>query len=222
MDWSALLDQLSAAHMPALPTGLAMQFGRHLVWAGVLCGFGLNVSRRVGPLWRWTLLATLALWVLVPGPASPAYWLSLAFQTPSLVAAALCLWLGRAGGGRNRTAVGHWADAPTVYVLTGVVLGWILLLDVFALWPVSVYVLGFGWPALGLLALLACAPWLLRPDAWRWSAAAGLVLLLFVLTRLPSGNLWDALLDPWLWIALQLGLLRRLWVRFNAAAATRA
>ena len=28
------------------------------------------------------------------------------------------------------------------------------------------------------------------------------VLTLFALTRWPTGNLWDALIDPWLWIAL--------------------
>jgi hypothetical protein len=27
------------------------------------------------------------------------------------------------------------------------------------------------------------------------------VLLGFALLRLPSGNVWDAVLDPWLWLA---------------------
>ena len=35
------------------------------------------------------------------------------------------------------------------------------------------------------------------------AATAAVVLLLFVLTRWPSGNLWDALLDPLLWLGLQ-------------------
>jgi hypothetical protein len=35
-------------------------------------------------------------------------------------------------------------------------------------------------------------------------------LLLFAATRLPTGNLWDAVLDPWLWLALQGVLVRRL------------
>jgi hypothetical protein len=42
-------------------------------------------------------------------------------------------------------------------------------------------------------------------------------LLLFAATRLPTGNVWDAILDPWLWLLLQLVLLRRLLRRKNAA-----
>jgi hypothetical protein len=34
-------------------------------------------------------------------------------------------------------------------------------------------------------------------------------LLLFALTRLPTGNVWDALLDPITWVGLQLWLLFR-------------
>jgi hypothetical protein len=40
-----------------------------------------------------------------------------------------------------------------------------------------------------------------------------LVLIAYAGLRLPTGNLWDALLDPWLWVALQVrfiqGLLQR-------------
>jgi hypothetical protein len=34
-------------------------------------------------------------------------------------------------------------------------------------------------------------------------------LALFVLLRLPTGNVWDALLDPWLWLLLQADWLQR-------------
>ena len=52
--------------------------------------------------------------------------------------------------------------------------------------------------------------------AWRFGAyLVALHLALFALTRLPSGNLWDALLDPLLWLTLQFGwlfsALRRRW-----------
>jgi hypothetical protein len=33
-------------------------------------------------------------------------------------------------------------------------------------------------------------------------------VLLFVLLRLPTGNVWDAVLDPWLWLGLHWVLLR--------------
>ena len=56
---------------------------------------------------------------------------------------------------------------------------------------------------------------------WRCPAAshdcevAPLALLMFAATRLPSGNLWDALLDPWLWSALHIALLRALYQRWR-------
>jgi hypothetical protein len=94
------------------------------------------------------------------------------------------------------------------------VLGGVLLLDTFVVWPIAVYAWGFG-PALllGLLAL-SLLPWVLGctkagaagPQAW----IAPVALLLFAATRLPTGNVWDALLDPWLWLVLLLVLIRRL------------
>jgi hypothetical protein len=42
------------------------------------------------------------------------------------------------------------------------------------------------------------------------------VLAVFVLLRLPTGNLWDALLDPWLWVALHVLALRRVFGWFKA------
>jgi hypothetical protein len=46
--------------------------------------------------------------------------------------------------------------------------------------------------------------------------------VLYVLLHLPNGNLWNALLDPWLWIALQLAGLRQLVRRLSGRAPTRA
>jgi hypothetical protein len=49
-------------------------------------------------------------------------------------------------------------------------------------------------------------------------------LILFVATRWPTGNVWDALLDPWLWVAFHLVLLisgLRAW-RHRASPAIRA
>ena len=61
----------------------------------------------------------------------------------------------------------------------------------------------------------ALLPWLLggHEDSATvplWIAPGA--LLLFAATRLPSGNVWDALMDPLLWLLLQgvlLGHLRR-------------
>ncbi len=62
---------------------------------------------------------------------------------------------------------------------------------------------------LGLLALVGLVPALL----WRQRAMPALwiaVLLLYILLRLPTGNAWDAVLDPVLWVWLQMDALRRL------------
>jgi len=89
-----------------------------------------------------------------------------------------------------------------------VLLGWALLLDTFALWPLSLYAWGFAPLTLGVLVLLGCLPWLLRGNA-TLSGLLVAALLLHVLLRLPSGNVWDAVLDPWLWLLLQVDWLRR-------------
>jgi hypothetical protein len=44
-----------------------------------------------------------------------------------------------------------------------------------------------------------------------WGGAVA--LMVFVLWRLPTGNVWDAVLDPWLWVALHFYLGRRVWLR---------
>jgi hypothetical protein len=98
-----------------------------------------------------------------------------------------------------------------ILAFAGVVLGWVLLLDTLAWLPLSVYAWGFGSAALAAILLFSALPWVFvgmanaSPGAIGWFVLLlpFFVLALFVLTRLPSGNLWDALIDPWLWLALQ-------------------
>jgi hypothetical protein len=103
------------------------------------------------------------------------------------------------------------------------------LLDTFALLPMSLYSLGFSPATLGVLALLASLPWIFfgpHHPTRVVSILLGTVLLLHVLLRVPTGNVWDALLDPWLWIALQIGWLffgvRRVNALLRQSKATRA
>ena len=211
MDAPSFFLALISTQSPLLPLPWVERFYLHLAW-GLVLAWGaswLLKERRLvfsAKLKPWLPLL-LILWCLWPGPASPAYWLGLAFRAPSLLLMLLCAWALLA---HYRPA--RWAPAPMqamrhrAWVL--VVLGWALLLDTLAFWPVSLYSLGFAPLTLGVLALLGLLPWLLR-DAGRLSVLLVVVLALHVLLRLPSGNVWDALLDPWLWIALQAEGLRR-------------
>lgn len=161
----------------------------------------------------------VVLWALVPGSASPTFWLGLAFQAPSLMTVLLCLlWVYSKVGRRSESVfsdLGVQALDLKIALFLGVALGWVLLIDTLALWPVSVYAWGFSAAALGGVAIVTVVVWAfaagLKPRAARSRVSSVVVLgvlALFVLTRWPSGNLWDALLDPWLWVALQ-------WVAFR-------
>lgn len=225
LDWSLLYAPLFWQQAGSLPQAQAMQWARQLIWAGVFAGGTLALLGRVRPGVRWSLAGVAAGVALLQGPMGPVHWLALAFQTPSLSSAVVCLYLGvrqhagpvRGPGGPD-TGTRHWLRFWSV---SGVALGWVLLLDSFAFWPWSVYAWGFGAAALAAAALLAGLPWLSGAAPLRASAAPWLVLLLYVLTRCPSGNLWDALLDPWLWAALQLQVLRGI-SGWRARATTRA
>ena len=158
--------------------------------------------------WALGLPAVLALSCWLPGTLSPAYWLGLAFRAPSLVFTLLCalvLWRHYRMQWAAPLPLNMWRP----WGLAGVLLGWVLLLDAFALWPVSLYAVGFAPLALGVMVALGLLPWLLR-GAWPPSALLVLACVLFVALRLPSGNLWDALMDPLLWLLLQVSSLRRL------------
>lgn len=242
MDLNAFLNLPLAT--PVLPDLGAMRLALHGVWAIVLgCGALLVAGRLTRP-YRLGLTALVMAWTLWPGPASPAYWLGLALQTPSLMTAVMGLaWL--ADHARRSPGVGGLAAEPGGPVLkilaaVGVGLGWILLLDTLAWLPVSVYAWGFSSATFAGIVLFILLLWLVggaeggNQKAKEKSKAAPArmafclplsVLTLFVLTRLPTGNVWDALLDPWLWIALQLGWLinaaHRLLAR-RRPAATRA
>ena len=214
MDALSLSSVLTVLQAPLVPGLDAQALARPLLWALTLGGAVHWLARGCSPGVRQAALVLVLLWVALPGSASLAYWLAQAFQMPSLSSAALGLgYLWRVWRGPPMAG----ARAATVCQLMhslrwlAVLLGWLLLLDLLALLPLSLYGLGFGTPALGVavsLLLLFWLRWGAAPAARPWLALAAVVLLLFVLTRWPSGNLWDALLDPLLWLGLQL---RWLW-----------
>lgn len=182
---------------------LSLQFVyARLAWALVLAAFVVGLSPSSLRLPRRALAAIGAgclLLMALPGAASPAWHLGLAFQYPSGLLAGLCLvklasrW--RAAEGPLPAAL----PAPLAALLA--VTGLLLYLDAFGLIAGGYYYAGFGARAtLGAVLLagacaLAAARGRMKPQA---AAILG-ALALFSFARLPSGNLWDALIDPLLW-----------------------
>lgn len=218
---------LMSAGQAGLPAPWGMRLFLHGAWALVLAAGVLWLTSRWAPRLRWSFGVLVAGVSVLPGTLSPAYWLGLAFQAPSLTSALLALcYLLREAGVRARRAGLHEDGWPAWLVLGGasVVLGWALLLDTLVWWPVSVYAWGFSPAAVALVALGLALVWMQwgQPGAMKTPLGVlGAALALFVLTRWPSGNVWDALLDPWLWAGLQLaGLISgvRYWRRRGSAA----
>lgn len=185
-----------------------------LAWGLVFAALLVAVMARRDSTSGWkegiaTALALALMWL--PGQASPAYWLGLAFQYPSVMLLALCtlslsqrLWPARVSA---RSAPG----LAIVLALGGALLyvdsvGWLNL---------NLYALGFDArvAASAVLLLGAAALWALRRESTRSTGIALLACVVgFALARLPSGNLFDALLDPLLWcwaVWMALSALRR-------------
>jgi hypothetical protein len=218
MSW---LDLWSGQAAAVLPTAWMLHWGRSVGWAVVLACAGARVLHGQTAPVRWVSALALAAWACVPGEWSPTFWLGLAFQSPSVLGCLLCLYgLERSGNASaaqtgayvlaysgGRSAAVSQSRFLTLFAWAGVALGYLLLLDTLALLPLQIYAWGFG--SVALLAALAVVllPWVAGVrGALVW--AAPLSLLLFALTRLPSGNMWDALLDPITWVGLHLVLFK--------------
>lgn len=225
LNWLA---QLTATDTPVLPDAVWGRVWLSLGWSVVLAWPVAVAAQRWFWGWRTPLIGALVLWCGVPGPYSPSYWLGLAFQAPSISTVLLCALLVRArwfpveqGGAtpdKRRPCQSCLALAGL-----GVVLGWLLLLDTLARLPVAWYAWGFSPAAMALVVLAALTPWVLgggtqSGGVWRW--VAPLSVLLFVALRLPTGNVWDALLDPWLWAGLHVYVLRSVGSLRSGRAAT--
>lgn len=212
---------------PALPHPWVMQVWLHLGWSLVLAWVGASLMGRWRPApagkldgWQWGVALGLALWSWIPGPYSPPYWLGLAFQAPSIVTVLLCDAMLRARFFSTRLGMpSHGAPSKVALglALGGVLAGWALLLDSFAQLPMQLYAWGFSTAAVLAVLGIALLPWVvvaspapagaLQPRLWMVPVA----VILFAVLRLPSGNVWDAVLDPWLWLVLHGYVARALW-----------
>ena len=164
-------------------------------------------------------LVMAVMWL--PGSASPAYWLGLMFQYPSMMLVACCVISLRPVWGSKRVAPLP-AGLAAVLALGGA----LLYADSSAWLSIGLYARAFDArlaPALAL-GLGAWAVWLIRAESNRTTGLSLMAcVVVFSVTRLPSGNLFDTLLDPLLWIwscgvALK-ALIRRVGRRRNPSAA---
>lgn len=216
MDANSFSSLLLSSQVPWLPGAATQYWGLHIAWGIVLGSLTFLLGTRYKCRARGWAVAAVALWSLWPGPASPSYWLGLAFQSPSLMSAVCCLiWASRSQKHiwRQTNRPGKRESQSLLLGGAGILLGWVLLGDTLAWWSISIYALGFSTWALALACVLVFALLCLgRRDyeVQTFTLGFAVVLLSYVLTRLPSGNLWDAVLDPWLWFALQVMALRGL------------
>lgn len=183
-------------------------YGR-LAWAVVLAALGTVAWPRSMRMPRTALAVSMLVAVsltVLPGEASLAYWLGLAFQWPSGLLVGLCLirlylvWSGR----REHAAMRLQLAFPIVLA------GAVLYLDAIGLVSLGIYYRGFGPVGAPLLALslaLACAVAAILGRLRLPALALLFATTIFTVLRLPTGNLWDAMLDPilWAWSMLSLG-----------------
>jgi hypothetical protein len=192
----------------------------HFAWAVVLAAWGVGLLAWQKPLNRrlalgWVALAFTA--CALPGPAAPSYWLSLAFQMPSPLFLACAALAVRA---QTQGRVGHRV-MPTGLAVSLALAGVFLYADTAGWLYFGLYVRGFAGAAAfagvltGAAALLALSFGANRAA----SLAVLLSLTLYALCRLPTGNVWDAVLDPMLWLWSVCSLLARsvAWLRSTRA-----
>ena len=204
MDLNSLWATFISTSSPLLPAAVLVRWALPVFWAVVLVFAVLYFTQSLQkPRGKWIALPVVV-WALVPGSWSPSYWLGLAFQLPSLMTVGLCA-MALASHWRAGLREPFSATISTVHWL-GILLGWLLLLDTFVVLPFSLYRWGYSPALLAAFSVTAVGLWV-------WGRASGcalvlIMLALFVVTRLPSGNVFDAVIDPWLWFALQFAAFR--------------
>lgn len=168
--------------------------------------------KRLGPAWLTGLMAASVAWLALWPHGGWSGYAALALQSPSLLsltwAIAYLLQATRwpqVASDTSRVPVAVW------YLLFA--LGWLLTIDTLNLWPrswdISLFSWGFSAGSLWLCAALVGMLAWLRQGVWVWHCVV--VLALYAGLRWPTGNLWDAWLDPAVWIVAHGFILRHAW-----------
>lgn len=172
----------------------------HLAWGCVTAAVALMLLSHRRPLETWQVVAVTALAFIANGPLgaySMSYWLGLCFQSPSSLLAlcsALVVW--RRARGMVRIPL---LSTPLAAAIAAA--GALLYVDTAGWLPLGLYAHGFGSGA-AVIGLLCCAlafRAVLHRQRRDLAMAALLSFVLFAVWRLPTGNAWDAVLDPLLW-----------------------
>lgn len=195
--WALVAAAMLLAILPAAFSKISGTWNIAKPFTASQAAYGVDAIDRAR---RAIVIAVTALVILMalPGAASPAYWLTLVFQYPSglLVGFSVVSLYARWHGRTARFAM------PAGLALALAASGLLLYLDAFGLLALGLYAGGFGAGFAPLLACVAaCASGfaIVRGHAPASAAAVLIGVLPYSLLRLPSGNLWDALLDPLLW-----------------------
>lgn len=201
----------------SLPSLLLMQGWQSLGWGVVIAALTLWLLQRweVSRPFATLSAVVVAAWVVVPGGWGGHHWLGLAFQAPSVAAVLLSgVWIARCVSKRFSPTVQQAFSLGQARfpIGLGVVCGWILLFDTLGVFPISLYSLGFSALAPALVLIILAMPWVIAGGRWPDGASLlGVVAIaLFVSLQLPTGNVFDALLDPWLWVVLHIALVQTL------------
>ena len=175
-------------------------YGR-FAWAVVLAASATALWPRAWRLSRtgvFLLLACALLLQVLPNAISLTYWLGLVFQWPSGVLVGLCLvrlhsaWHGKPD---------NPAMTPGLAAIIALA-GGALYLDAIGWISQGFYYWGFGpkdAPLLVLILAVACSVTAVGGHARPQALALLAAVSIFAVLRLPTGNVWDALLDPLLW-----------------------
>jgi len=206
---------------PLLPHAVVQYLAVHLGWGLVLASALVFGARRFGKASRGVILALAVLAqtsYLVSASLPPSYWLGLAFQAPSLVTDLLCIWYLQKVW-RGQAASQEPTPGLLAISVVAVLLGWVLLIDTLAWLPWQIYAIGFSPATTAALLFVALLPWMLHgrsvvADARSWIVP--LAIGIFVALRWPSGNVWDAILDPWLWLLFNGFVICSIWKRKHA------